>query len=215
MKRPVPPDPAVAAANPIYGRILGAAFHAFAENGYAGTSTLEIATRAKVSKRDLYANFASKQAMLAACITSRVGRMRLSPDLPVPRNREMLAATLTSFGATILREVGDPAVMVMFRLAIAEAERSPEVAEALNAGRSATRLTIVGLFAEAQATGILARGDPQQMMEQFFALLWGDLMLGLLLRVASAPNLAEIERRARAATEAFLKLYANASADGR
>ena len=57
-------------------RILHAAFHAFTENGYAGTSTLAIATRAKVSKRDLYGLFENKQAMLVACIKSRTAAMR-------------------------------------------------------------------------------------------------------------------------------------------
>jgi hypothetical protein len=45
------------------------------------------------------------------------------------------------------------------------------------------------------------------MMEQFFAMLWGDLMLSRLLG-AGASKPAEIERRARDATDAFLKLYA-------
>ena len=45
------------------------------------------------------------------------------------------------------------------------------------------------------------------MMEQFFALLWGDLMLSLLLGVASRPKPAEIGKKANGATEAFLKLY--------
>jgi hypothetical protein len=36
-------------------RILEAAFAAFMKSGYATTSTLEIATRARVSKRELYA----------------------------------------------------------------------------------------------------------------------------------------------------------------
>jgi AcrR family transcriptional regulator len=49
-------------------RILGAAFKAFTEDGYGETSTLEIARRAKVSKRDLYAKFGSKHAVLVACI---------------------------------------------------------------------------------------------------------------------------------------------------
>jgi len=35
-------------------RILEAAFRAFRKSGYATTSTLEIATRARVSKRELY-----------------------------------------------------------------------------------------------------------------------------------------------------------------
>ena len=39
----------------VRGRILEAAFAAFTKGGYAATSTLEIATRARVSKRELYA----------------------------------------------------------------------------------------------------------------------------------------------------------------
>jgi len=188
-------------------RILGAAFKAFTENGYADTSTLEIATRAKVSKRDLYSNFGSKQAILIACIASRAQRMRLPPNLPPPRSRDVLAATLTTFGATVLREVSHPAVMAMFRLAIAEADHSPEVAETLNDSRAINRGALADMLAEAQKLGIVGDGDPQQMMEQFFALLWGDLMLGQLLSVSAVPKPSEINKRAQVAAEAFLKLY--------
>ncbi len=214
MKKEAPPDPAPAAESPTCDRIIGAAFRAFMQNGYAGTSTLEIATRAKVSKRDLYANFASKQAILVACIANRAQRMRPPADLPAPRSRETLAATLTTFGATVVREVCQPAVMAVYRLAITEAQRSPDVAEILNASRSANRNALARVLAQAQAVGILAEGDPQDMMEQFFALLWGDLMLSRLLGAAT-PKPAEITRRAQAATEAFLKLYANPAAGAR
>jgi AcrR family transcriptional regulator len=64
-------------ANPKRTRVLQAAFSAFQELGYAGASTLAIATRAKVSKRELYTLFSNKQAMLAACIAERTKRMRL------------------------------------------------------------------------------------------------------------------------------------------
>jgi AcrR family transcriptional regulator len=47
-------------------RVLGAAFSAFQEFGYAGASTIEIATRAKVSKRELYRLFGNKRAIGAA-----------------------------------------------------------------------------------------------------------------------------------------------------
>src|SRR5262249_11007767 len=80
------------AERPARERILGAEFRSFTERGYAETSTLEIATRAKVSKRDLYAIFGSKQAILLACIPSRTDQMRLPLDLPVPKDRAMLAA---------------------------------------------------------------------------------------------------------------------------
>jgi AcrR family transcriptional regulator len=213
MKKEASPDPAPAVENPTCDRIIGAAFRAFMENGYAGTSTLEIATRAKVSKRDLYANFASKRAILVACIANRAARTLLPADLPAPRSRSMLAATLATFAATVIREVTQPAVMAMFRLAISEAERSPDVAEILSNSRSVNRNTLGGVLAQAQAVGILGEGDPPEMVEQFFALLWGDLMLGRLLGIAPAPKPAEINRRAHAATEALLKLYANPTVD--
>ena len=187
-------------------RIIGAAFGAFMAKGYAGTSMLEIATRANISKRDLYASFPSKQAVLLACITSRAARMRLPPDLPAPKSREMLATTLKTFGATVIREVCEPTATSMYRLAIAESERSPDVAVALNAGRVANRHALEQLLVRAQAAGVLGKGDPPRMMEQFFALLWGDLLVSRLLG-ASAPTSTEIEGRSTEATRAFLKLY--------
>jgi AcrR family transcriptional regulator len=188
-------------------RITAAAFAVFMAKGYAGTSMLEIATRAKISKRDLYESFPGKQAVLLACITSRAARMRLPADLPAPKSRAMLAATLKTFGATVIREVCEPAVTSMYRLAIAESERSPDVADALNANRFVNRHALEGLLARAQGAGLLGRGDPPRMMEQFFALLWGDLLVSRLLG-ASTPTSTEIERRATGATTAFLKLYA-------
>jgi AcrR family transcriptional regulator len=212
MKKSSAPAPAPAADNPMAGRIVTAAFEAFMENGYSETSTLEIATRARVSKRDLYANFPSKQAILAACVANRAARMRLSPDLPEPRSREMLASTLASFGATVIREVCHPQVVAVFRLAIAEAERSPEVAEVLNVSRSASRTALAALFAQAQRNGILRDGDQHDMVEQFFGLLWGDLQLNRLLNAATTPRSAEIDKRAQAATQAFLALHQRQSA---
>ena len=69
---------------PARQRILDAAFSAFMEQGFAATSTLEIATRARVSKRELYALVGSKQEMLAACISERANRLRMPADLPAP-----------------------------------------------------------------------------------------------------------------------------------
>ena len=98
----------------------------------------------------------------------------------------------------------------MYRLAIAEAERSPDVAAALSVSRFVNRHALEELLVRAQAAGILGQGDPPRMMEQFFALLWGDLLVSRLLGAASVPTRAEIERRASEATAAFLRLYPTA-----
>src|SRR5260370_38412200 len=65
-------------------RILEAAFAAFMERGYATTSTLEIATRAPVSKRDVTALGGNKQERLVAALREP-GRATDAPRaLPAP-----------------------------------------------------------------------------------------------------------------------------------
>jgi AcrR family transcriptional regulator len=213
MNEPLAPDPA-APVTSVRERILGAAFTAFIEDGYAGTSTLDIARRAKISKRDLYANFESKQAVLVACIKNRSDRMRLVPDLPAPRSREMLAATLTAFAINLVREISHPTVIATFRLAIAEATRSPEIAQTLDsAGRNAARGALAALLAHAQVAGLIGSGEPMEMAAVFLGLLWEGLMVGLLLGVATTPDPAEAGRRAKKATAAFLRLHPGPAAD--
>ena len=188
-------------------RILEAAFRAFRKSGYATTSTLEIATRARVSKRELYALVGNKQEMLIACISERAKRLDVPADLPVPRDRETLAQVLASFGTKLVREISDPSVIAVFRLAIAEAVLAPEVARALNSiGRDASRAALRKIMAGAQASGLLT-GRPAELAEQFAGLLWRDLMVSLLLGVAERPNSREIAARSRDAAAAFLQLH--------
>jgi AcrR family transcriptional regulator len=187
-------------------RILHAAMEAFVELGYTEASTLNIATRAQVSKRELYALFGNKQAMLAACIADRAGRMRLPTDLPPPRTREELVALLSRLGAIALREVSHPGVMAVFRLAIMEAQRAPEVAATLESARQLIRTAVNDILKQAQSVGLIGAGDPTEMGSRYFALLWGDLMVSMLLRIREAPGTTEIDRRVRNATEDFLRL---------
>jgi AcrR family transcriptional regulator len=188
-------------------RILEAAFAAFMKSGYAMASTLEIATHARVSKRELYGLVGNKQEMLIACISERAKRLDVPADLPVLRDRETLATALTSFGTKLVREISDPTVIAVFRLAIAEAVQAPEVARALNSiGREASRAALREIMARAQASGLLT-GRPAELAEQFAGLLWGLLMVSLLLGVAERPNPREIAGRARDAAAAFLQLH--------
>lgn len=202
------PRPDEADETPARQRILDAAFSAFMEHGFAETSTLEIATRARVSKRELYTLVGSKQEMLAACIGERARRLQMPAGLPEMHDREMLARTLETLGTRLLREISDPTVIAVFRLAIAEAARAPEVAQALNTlGVEPSRTALRELMNRARSAGLL-NGEPAEMAEQFVGLLWGNLMTGLLLRTAERPTPREIEHRAKAAAAGLLQLYA-------
>lgn len=188
-------------------RILDAAFEAFMERGYAATSTLEIAMRARVSKRELYALVGNKQKMLVACIGERAKRLQVPADMPTLQNRATLAHVLTAFGAQLVREISDPAVVAVFRLAIAEAVHAPEVARTLDAvGREASRAALRHIMSQARAAGLID-GRPADLAEQFAGMLWRDLMISLLLGVTEQPNPRAIEARARDATAALLRLH--------
>jgi len=202
-KRPTPPSRAL-----LRERVLNAAFCAFMEKGYAGASMLEIATRAKVSKREIYAVCEDKAALLRDAIAERARDMRLPLGLPAPKDRGALTATLAAFGTAVLRGVCDPAVRAVYWLAISESDNAPEVARLLdNIGRGASRAALAQTLAQAQAEGLIGAGKPATMAVDFFALLWGDLLLQLLLRVADPPTPQALEQRAREAADKFLRLY--------
>jgi len=207
LKKHVKRVPEGTAEPAVRDRILSAAFSAFTERGFAETSTLEIATRARASKRELYALFGNKQDMLTACISERAKRLQLPLDLPELSDRETLRKTLAAFGARLVREVSEPAVIAMFRLAIAEATRTPAIAQSLNdIAVAASRDAFREIMRRARSAALLS-GEPAEMAAQFFGLLWGNLMLGLLLGIAEPPDQREIDRRAGAAVAAFLRAY--------
>jgi AcrR family transcriptional regulator len=189
-------------------RIIEATFHLLMESGYAAATTSEIARRARVSKRELYALFDSKEGILAAMIAGRAARMRQPLALPEAADRAGLAQTLTLFGVSLLREGSNPAVMAIMRLAIAEADRAPDLARRLDEdGRKPTRAALTDFLRRAGERGLIGGADAEIIAGRFFALLWGDLQLALLLRRAEPPSAEEAESRAKAAVAAVLALY--------
>ena len=167
---------------------------------------LDIATRARVSKRDLYALFRNKHALLAACIHERAGRMRrpLDTAASLPQTRDGLAKLLIEFGVSVLKTVCQPEVLTVFRLAIAESDRAPEIARTLHhSGREANHKALVALLTKAQERRLVAN-DPAALAARYFALLWGDLLLSLLMRVREAPTEREMQTHVRAATETLM-----------
>jgi AefR-like transcriptional repressor, C-terminal domain len=133
--------------------------------------------------------------------------------LPLPQDRKTLARILASFGTQLIREITDPTVIAVFRLAIAEAVHAPEVAQALDSiGRETSRAALRQIMAGAQRASLL-EGQPDELAEQFGGLLWGHLMVNLLLGVVARPNSRELETRAHDATAVFLQIHPRASCD--
>lgn len=189
-------------------RILQAAFALFMERGYAGTSTLAIASAARVSKRDLYGAFAGKREILAACVQQRATRFRAPLGLPSPRTPGELAELLVRFGIGLRLGVADPKVIAAYRLVVQEAMSSPEIAQTLHAeGRMASYRAVVELLRAAQDNALVGPGPVELMAAQFLSLLVGDLILQHLLGTAPPEDEALARQQAERAADAVLRLY--------
>ena len=211
-KRRSPSSPRVQAkpgSSSTRDRVLYAAFSLFREHGFSSTSMLDIVNRARISKRDLYALFKNKHAVLAACISEHTEQMRRTFAMtnPVPQTREALTKLLVEIGISILKTVCHPDALTVFRLAIAESDRAPEVARTLDSsGREANQKALSELIRNAQSRGLIGAGDPALLTARYITTLWGDLLIRLLMRVREAPTEREIAARARAATEMLVPL---------
>ena len=95
----------------------------------------------------------------------------------------------------------------MFRLAIAEAERDPAIARALeDIAREASRARLRAILEDGRAK-LLLTSDMDEMSDVFRSLLFGDVMIGWLLHSKHAPNERELTVRADRAAAAFARLY--------
>lgn len=193
--------------SPMRERIVYAAVAAFLERGYPNVSMLEIATRARISNRDLYAEFENKSALLAYCVSFRAQKIRRPEGMPAIVDEGSLRKALLIFGEHLLQELTDPEVLLVYYLAIVECWRAPEIGNILDeCGRQSTKRVLGDLLKQAQVKGLLAKGDAEDMVDEFLALLLQDLTLRLILRVIPRPRQSDFKRRALVAAEAFLIL---------
>lgn len=194
----------------IRDRILAAATEVFAEHGFAAATTLEIASRARVSKRELYALVGNKEQLLAACVDVRGKRMRLPEGFPAPVDPASLRSALSQYGARLLTELMDPGVLATFRLGISELQRSPGVAASINEfGYKPATAALESLLRAARDAQLLAEGDLRSMISRYQGMLSGDLMVWVLLGVKKPPTPSEIKHRAEEVARLFVELYGN------
>ena len=194
--------------DPVRDRILAAAMRTFMEHGFAAATTLEIATRAKVSKRELYALVGNKEQMLAACVAGRGRRMRLPEGFPAPADMASLQSALRQYGIVLLKELMDPDVLAVFRLGISESKRSPGIAASINErGHKPANAALESLLHSAHVAKLLVSDDFPSMVAHYRGLLLGDRMVYVLLGTVPPPTAREIDHRAGEAARLFLRLY--------
>ena len=178
------------------GEILRAAAKLFFEKGYEATTTRDIATLAKTSKRTVYAEFSSKEMIVRALIGSSTAEITETIDLELPATREDLLATLRAFAGHFLGLVLDQRRLGMTRLAIAESLRSPEIGKEIESlGRNKVSASVERVLRHAAGRGLIHGPDIELMMNAYFYVLLGNLQVGILLGTEPPASKATIAKR--------------------
>jgi TetR/AcrR family transcriptional regulator of autoinduction and epiphytic fitness len=182
--------------------LIDAAEHVFLEKGYYAAKIDDIACRAGMSKKTIYQVFAAKEALFEALLSDRFAVL----TLPVEQDDREPAAALEDLLLTVALFALSPRQISLTRLLIAEAQRSPEMARALQRqGLSRGEGTLEKWFALQAALGTLKIDDPVEAAHMIFGLAFGHLHLFMLMNAKSIPTRAEIKARVRTAVALFLR----------
>lgn len=191
--------------------ILDAAAELFLRQGYAATSMDQIAEHAAVSKQTVYAQFASKEALfveMARALTHPPGDEVQAGMQELPAGKS-LEQHLVAYAVRQLEIVKTPLLMQLRRLAIAEAERFPEVGQALHdAGPARAIAGLAQLFERWHREGLLQTPDPEVAATHFNWLIMADPVNRVMLLGGDAlPSAAALKRHAKEAVRVFLAAY--------
>src|SRR5262249_60337936 len=136
----------------------------------------------------LHYSLKHNQAMHESCIRFKSDLARQPLPLEPVQELPALRSALDAYGTSLLTELTQPTVVAVFRLALLEAQRSPQVVRTLNAvGKEANRQTLARFLRQGQEAKRLAPGNPTRMARQLPALLWGDTNLATPFGTGTSP----------------------------
>lgn len=188
-------------------QILRGAAAVFAEAGYEGASMSRIAARAGVSKGTLYNYFVGKRELFAAFMQREcTGRIALIFD--EAEDGAPPEQTLTRVCRRLLDVLLSDNGLLVYRMAVAEAGKFPELAEifyAVGPQRALARMT--GWIERQVEAGRLVVPDPEFAAEQLFGLVQTRLLIRRRLRLVASVSDAEIDRVVSAGVSLFMRGY--------
>jgi AcrR family transcriptional regulator len=184
--------------------LLQAAAEVFFEQGYAAASIDAIIERAGGSKRNIYSEFGSKQGLFAAIVTGNADEALSSLAIDDVERRD-LAETLTVFGRHLLRIYMSPTVIGIYRLAVTEANRFPDLAKAFyEQGPGRTTIRLAQILEQAQSRDEIGMGDCRRLADRFTGMIRDNLHLEVVLGLRPPPSEKEADDAVGSAVELFL-----------
>jgi AcrR family transcriptional regulator len=208
-------EPAEISTSPKRRQVVDAARQLFLAHGYGAVSMDAVARAANVSKATLYAHFVSKDQLFASIVSERLlidgpDDALLAEDVPDPR------AALLAVGQAVLRFMLNERTLAIYRIAIAESARFPELGRAFfESGPQKFCDRVRAWLAARQAEGSVRPADVTVAANQFMALLRSGVFLRASLALPPPPTEAEIDATVRHAVDTWLRAFGTEPANVR
>jgi len=195
-------------------RIVIAALAVFSKTSFGDATTDEIARHAHVSKRDIYAVFPDKHAILAAAIeivlqTGDENLRRVISDSH--RDHASPQEALEIIGLTLVSEILSPSSGFVFRLASSESIEHPAIGAIYFEKWYTRRCRTIAQFLSkdlAKSNGKTnGSSDTHQASRQFLSLVTQKPQLTACIGMREMWSANSAQSHVRSAVECFLKAY--------
>jgi TetR/AcrR family transcriptional regulator, mexJK operon transcriptional repressor len=195
-------------------RILDAAQSSFLAAGYEQTSMDTVAAVAGVSKQTVYSHFGTKEALFIAMTDAMIEAAVAAQQaaVPEPAPETPVSAWLMDHARVQLGTATNRNLMQLRRVAIAEAQRFPQVGAAVfDAGPARAIARLSRIFAGWHAAGRLNAPNPDQAAALFnWLIMGGPTSEAMLLGAPRFDGPDAVEAHATECVRVFLSAYGTA-----
>ena len=188
--------------------IVSAAMRVFTQKGYEGATIREIVEESGYSRPTVYSYFNGKEELFTSIVEDAC--RELLPDFDDMSGRWASASipeALTELAHRYRDIVLSPAMMELFRLAVAESRRFPAISHGFfNAGPLASQRALSSIFSTWIKKGRIDIRDPMRAAEHFEALIVGSVRRRTLF-IDEPLNRRAVNEAIKAGLAAFLRAY--------
>jgi len=186
-------------------RLVAAAEHVFVDEGYGAASMDDIARRAGMSKKTIYQVFETKHDLFAAVIEPRKAELAAMIEGEGAGATRPPDEVLRGFLRRIAGFVLAPRQAALYRLAVAESQRAPELANAFYCeGSTQACSPLTQWLALQHERGVLDIPDPASAAKMLFHMAIAELQMRLLIGECREPDERAIDERVDYAVRLFL-----------
>jgi len=193
-------------------RIITASLEVFSEYSFQDATTDEIARRARVSKRDIYAHFPDKHALLIATLNEALQTEVTNIMKTIKRTQRMpsLQKRLETIGLTLVNEALSAAMSVLMRLVAAESINRPLIGIVYFENGYVPRTILLSeILSQYIAETKKPTFDTFQAAEHYLALITYRPRLSASVGMHHIWNSASIKTHVVNAVECFIRAYPN------